>query len=161
MWFRLIMLSTGWLGDVTPILRMRGYMMRPAFKKCGRNFQIASGAIINWSSNVVIGDDVFVANYCWIQGIGGVELHDECMLGPFTVLATNNHTVVGGSYRHGSGKCEKISVGRGAWTGAHVVITAGVAIGSGTAIAAGAVVTKDVPSHSVASGIPALSKKVL
>jgi len=90
-----------------------------------------------------------------LQGIGGIVLGDEVMLGPYTVLATNNHTCKGGSYRFGAGSPAPIRIGRGCWTGAHVVVTAGVSIGDGTAVAAGAVVTHDVPSDVVAAGVPA------
>jgi acetyltransferase-like isoleucine patch superfamily enzyme len=44
---------------------------------------------------------------------------------------------------------------RGVWTGAHSVVTAGVSVGEGTAVAAAAVVTRDLPPHSVAAGVPA------
>lgn len=156
LWFRFVMLTTGWLPDFTPVLRFRGFLARPAFKKCGRNFQLASGTIINWSSNISIGHNVFIGNECWIQGVGQVVLEDETMLGPFTVLASNEHIRENGSYRFGHHRRKKMTVGKGSWTGAHVVITAGVNIGQGSAIGAGAVVVKDVPDNCVVGGVPAI-----
>lgn len=155
LWFRLIMLSTGWVPDFTPVMRLRGFLTKPAFKRCGQNFQIGSGTIINWSSSIEIGNDVFIANNCWIQGVGGVSLADEVMLGPFTVLASNNHTKRNGSYRFGPPSRGKITINRGSWTGAHVVVMADVTIGSGCAVAAGSVVTKDVENNCVVGGVPA------
>lgn len=154
-WFRFIMVATNWLPDFTSILKLRGFLLRPAFRKCGKNFQVASGTTINFSNMVEVGDNVFIANNCWIHGIGGIEIQNEVMLGPFTVLVTTNHTRFGNSWRFGKGKTSPIVLKRGIWTGAHVVITAGVTMGEGSAVAAGAVVTKDVLSDCIVGGIPA------
>ena len=77
------------------------------------------------------------------------------MLGPYTILASSNHTKRNGSYRQGAPEHLPIVLKRGSWTAAHVVVTAGVTIGAGSACAAGAVVTKDVPDNTVVGGIPA------
>ena len=149
------MAITSWMLDFTPVLRLRGFLLKPAFKKCGKNLQIASGTMINWSSNISIGNDVFIANNCWIQGVGEIELQDQVMLGPFTVLASNNHTRQNGSYRFGPPQRGRITIKRGTWIGAHSVITCGVSIGKGSAVAANAVVTKDVSDNCVVAGVPA------
>jgi len=70
---------------------LRGLLLKPCFKRCGRSFQICSRAMIVHASNVSIGDNVYIACGCWIQGVGGVTLEDEVMLGPFTVLASSDH----------------------------------------------------------------------
>ena len=154
-WFTFIVSATGFLPDVTAILKFRGFLVRWCFRSCGRNFQLASGVRILFTTRVDLGRDVYFAPGCWIQAVGGVAFGDEVMLGPYTVLATNNHTKVDGSYRFGEGNSEPIRFGNGAWTGAHAVITAGVTVGAGAAVAAGAVVTKDVPDHVVVGGVPA------
>jgi maltose O-acetyltransferase len=155
LWFRFIMVSTGWVPDFTPVLRFRGFLVRPAFKRCGRNFQIRSGTIVNWPSNVTIGKDVFIANYCWIQGVGGVVLEDMAVLSPFVVLASNHHTKKDGSYRFGVGQRGTITIGRGAWICSNAVITKGVTVGKGSAVGAGAVVVRDVPDNCLVGGVPA------
>jgi len=154
-WFVFIMKLTGGLPDFKFVMRARGWLLRPSFARCGRNFQICSGAMIVYGSNVSIGDDVYIAYGCWIQGVGGVTLEDQVMLGPYTVLASSNHLKKDGSYRFGGGEHKPIVMRKGSWTGAHVVITAGVEVGPGAACAAGAVVTKDVPPHAVVGGVPA------
>ncbi len=149
------MIATTWLPDFTPILRLRGFLTKPAFKKCGKNFQIASGTIINYTSQISIGNNVFIANNCWVQGIGEVVIEDEVMLGPFTVVASSNHTKQNGSYRYGTNERKKITMRHGCWTGAHAVLTAGVVIGKGSAVAANAVVTKNVQDNCIVGGVPA------
>jgi acetyltransferase-like isoleucine patch superfamily enzyme len=154
-WFRMVMSLTGWMPDFTPVLRLRGFLVRPCFLRCGRNLQIASGTIINFSSRISVGNDVFIANRCWIQGVGEIVLEDQAILGPGTVLASNNHTRKDGSFRFGPGTRGKITIGHGTWTGANAVITMGVTIGRGCAVGANAVVTKDVPDNCLVGGIPA------
>ncbi len=154
-WFFFVMKVTGWLPDFIPVMRFRGWLLRPCFQHCGRNFQICSHAMIVYTSNVSIGADVYIAYGSWVQGIGGVTFEDQVMLGPYTILASNDHTPVGGSFRFGHGRPAPIVMKRGSWTGGHVVVTAGVTVGAGSACAAGAVVTKDVPDGVIAGGVPA------
>jgi acetyltransferase-like isoleucine patch superfamily enzyme len=58
-------------------------------------------------------------------------------------------------------KYEKVVIGKNVWIGACSVILPGVTIGDGSVIAAGSVVTKDVPSHVMVAGVPAIIKKDL
>ncbi len=154
-WFFFIMAATGWLPDFKHIMRVRGFLVKCCFKRCGSDFQIASHAMIVHTSSVSIGDHVYIAYGSWIQGYGGVTLDDEVMLGPYTVLASSNHEKKDGSYRFGGGLGAPIHLCRGSWTGSHVVITAGVRVGPGAACAAGAVVTGDVDENAVVGGVPA------
>ena len=154
-WVTLVMAVTGAFPDNWPVLKARGWLVRWCFKSCGKNFWLASGVRILFPPRVEIGDDVYIAPGCWIQGAGGVKLGDEVMLGPFTCLATSNHEKRNGSYRWAAGRAEPIVLERGSWTGAHVVITAGVRLGTGSAAGAGAVVTADVPPHCTVGGVPA------
>ncbi len=154
-WFIFIMKLTGFLPDFTPVMRVRGFLLRPALRRCGRNFQICSHAMIVYTSNVSIGNDVYIAYGCWIQGLGGVTFEDQVMLGPYTILASSNHSQLEGSYRFGPAQHAPIVMRHGSWTGSHVTVTAGVTVGRGAACAAGAVVTKDVPDHAVVGGVPA------
>ena len=163
LWLYLVIALTGWLGDILPILRLRGKLSKFGFFRVGKNFQLANGSRFSYSAGIEIGNDVYIANYCWLQGSGGIELGDEVMLGPFTVIATNNHTKRGGSYRFGPPDRGRVVIGRGAWLGAHVTVTGGVSIGDGACVSAGSVVTSDVPAHSIVAGVPArvLSKSAV
>ncbi|MGD2111214.1 MAG: acyltransferase [Phycisphaerae bacterium] len=154
-WFAFVVAMTGFLPDVKPVLKLRGFLVRWCFRSCGRNFQVARRVEVLFSTRIDLGHDVYLAPGCWIQGVGGITLDDQVMLGPYTILATNNHTKQDGSYRFGEGSTAPITLKRGAWTGGHVVITAGMTVGAGAAVAAGAVVTKDVPDHVVVAGVPA------
>ena len=154
-WFTLVMCTTAVLSDVTIMLRFRGWLVRPCFRTCGKRFQIASGVRINYTTRMSVGDDVYIAPGCWINAHGGVTLEDQVMLGPYTVLVTTEHARTDGSYRFGRAESLPIHIGRGSWTAAHVVAIKGVRIGRGVLVAAGAVVTKDLPDDCLAGGVPA------
>ena len=155
LWFHFIALATCWLPDFRPIMRLRGFLLRPAFKKCGRNFQIARRVIINFPNRLEIGRDVYIAASCWLHAWGGIVIEDEVQLGPFAVLATGDHTRTAGSYRFGPSALAPIHLCRGSWIAAHGTVTKGVTIGCGALLAANSVATRDIPAYVIAGGVPA------
>jgi len=154
-WFVFIMRFTGLLPDFTIVNRLRGWLVRPCFKHCGRRFELCSGATFAFTSNIGIGNDVFVANGCWVHGLGGITIEDEVLLGPFTVLVSVSHTRRHGSFRRGELRPGPIILGRGCWTGAHVTVLPGRTVGPGTVVGAGSVVAHDLPAHALCAGVPA------
>ncbi|MBE7173864.1 MAG: acyltransferase [Williamsia sp.] len=104
---------------------------------------------------VKIGNHVFIGASNVI--IGPVTLHDHIMTAQNVIISGLNHGIssVSIAYRYQPCTVAEITIGEGCWIGANVVITAGVQIGAFSIIAAGSVVTKDVPSYSMAGGNPA------
>ena len=154
-WFHLVTLATSWLPDLRPVLRMRGFFLRPCFKFCGENLQVARGVTINFSNRVEIGHDVHIGTGCWIHGWGGVVIEDEVLLGPYSVLVTGDHTLKDGSYRHGPSSLAPIRLCHGSWVAAHAVVTKGVTLGRGALLAANSVATRNIPDFVIAAGVPA------
>lgn len=154
-WYNAVMLATAWLPDLRPVLQLRGFLARPAFKKCGANFQIAHGVLINFPNCLEIGRDVYFGPGSWIHAPGGIVVEDEVQLGPYVVLITGDHTLKNGSYRHGPGNRGPIRLCRGSWVAAHATVAKGVTVGRGALLAANAVAVKDVPDFCIAGGIPA------
>ena len=74
LWFHFIALATCWLPDLRPFLRLRGFVLRPAFKTCGRNFQMARRVTINFTNRLEIGSDVYIATGCWLNARGGIVI---------------------------------------------------------------------------------------
>jgi UDP-2-acetamido-3-amino-2,3-dideoxy-glucuronate N-acetyltransferase len=109
-----------------------------------------------FGQNVVAGPDVRVGNNCKIQNnvslFKGVELADGVFCGPSSVF-TNVLTPRAEVER--KDEFGKTPVGRGATIGANATIVCGNRIGAWAMIAAGAVVTKDVPDHALVAGVPA------
>lgn len=155
LWFHFIAVATCWLPDLRPVLRLRGFLLRPSFKSCGRNLQVARHVTVNFTNRVEIGGDVFIATGCWLQARGGIVLEDEVQLGPYAVLATGDHTQIDGSYRFGPSNLAPIHLCQGSWIAAHATVTKGVIIGRGALLAANSVATRDVPPFTMAGGVPA------
>jgi acetyltransferase-like isoleucine patch superfamily enzyme len=155
LWFHFISVATSWLPDLRPVLRFRGFLLRPSFKSCAGNLQVARNVTVNFTSRVEIGSDVFLGTGCWLHAGGGIVLEDEVQLGPYAVLVTGDHTQIEGSYRFGPRRLAPIHICRGSWVAAHATVTKGVIIGSGALIAANSVVTHNIPPMTIAGGVPA------
>lgn len=141
-------------------LSWRGWLARMALHRCGRNLKISSNVNIYNPQNMTVGDSVYIG-YCCYFGGGEIVLEDEVIIGPFVTVIAGNHSMRDGSYRFGPYKFGRIHVGRGTWLCANTVIVSDVTIGKGCLVAAGSVVTKDVPDYSVVGGVPAKLIKVV
>jgi maltose O-acetyltransferase len=155
LWFDFITAATSWLPDLRPVLWLRGFLLRPSFKCCGGNLQVARHVAINFTNRMEIGSDVLIATGCWLHAGGGIVLEDEVQLGPYAVLVTGDHTAMDGSYRFGPSHLAPIHICQGAWVAAHATVTKGVLIGRGALLAANSVATHDIPPFAMAGGVPA------
>ena len=106
-------------------------------------------------NNIHVGKN-FIANYnVTILDIAPVWIGDYVMIGPNTLIATVNHPLSPLGRRRHLGIAKPVSIGNDVWIGGNVTILPGVTIGDNVIIAAGAVVTKDIPDNCVVGGIPA------
>lgn len=154
-WIHFVISLTGWLPDFVPVLRLRGWLVGLALKRCGRDFQVACGVTFNFPQQIEIGEHVYLARGCWLHGSGGIVIEDEVQFGPYVVVITGDHGLENGSYRYGDGPRAPVRIGRGAWIAAHVTILRGVNVGAGALVAANAVANRDIPAFSIAGGVPA------
>ncbi|TZF81014.1 sugar O-acetyltransferase [Pedobacter sp. BS3] len=107
----------------------------------------------NFGRFIKIGKQVFINHACSFLDMGGITIEDQVMIGPKVNLITENHPLDPADRR--SMLCKPILIKRNAWIGAGVTILPGVTIGENAVVAAGAVVSKDVPANTVVGGIPA------
>jgi acetyltransferase-like isoleucine patch superfamily enzyme len=107
----------------------------------------------DFGKNITLGKRVFINSGCRFQDQGGVIIGDDCLIGHNTVLATLNHDL--DPARRADLIPAPIVIGRNVWIGANATILAGVTIGENSVVAAGSVVTKDVPADTVVVGAPA------
>jgi acetyltransferase-like isoleucine patch superfamily enzyme len=106
--------------------------------------------------NLVIGDDVDLALDVLITTSGGVTIGDRVLIGYRTQILSSNHVIEGRNPIFSSGHVKKqVSIANDVWVGAACIILPGVSVGEGAIIAAGSVVTKDVPPFSIVGGVPA------
>lgn len=104
-------------------------------------------------SPFVIGKDVFINRGAYIRPY--VTIGDRVNIGPFAKLITDTHEIGSAKRRAGKTVFPPIVIEDGAWIGAAATVIGGVTIGRGSIVAAGAVVTKDVPPNTVVAGVPA------
>ena len=115
----------------------------------GPNFQCDCG------KNIHVGRH-FIANFnVTILDIREVWIGDHCMIGPNTLITTVNHPLSPMKRRHHIGIAKPVIIGDDVWIGGNCTILPGVTIGHNVVVAAGAVVTKDVPDNCVVAGCPA------
>lgn len=98
-----------------------------------------------------IGDNVFINHSLDCMSSGGITIEDNVMIGPEVALMTANHDLKNLMVL----KCKPIVIKKGAWIGSGALILLGVTVGEGAVVAGGAVVTKDVPAHTIVGGCPA------
>lgn len=103
--------------------------------------------------NLIFGKQVFLNSGCKFQDQGGIFIGDGSLIGHNVVLATLNHSL--DPAHRGDLIPAPINIGKNVWIGSNATVLAGVSIGDGAVIAAGAVVTKDVPGKTIAGGVPA------
>lgn len=129
--------------------------IRKLFGSAGKNPNVLPGFICDNGRNIHVGDQ-FLANYhVTILDIREVNIGDNVMIGPGTLISTVNHPMLPSGRRRHLGIAKPVTIGNDVWIGGNVVIVPGVSIGNNCVIAAGAVVTKDVPDNSLVGGVPA------
>jgi acetyltransferase-like isoleucine patch superfamily enzyme len=101
-----------------------------------------------------IGRKVFINQCCTIYDMSGVDICDEVMVGPSVNIITSGHALKP-SERRAYVEASPIVIEKGVWIAAGATIIGGVTIGENSVIAAGSVVTKDIPANSLAAGVPA------
>lgn len=107
----------------------------------------------DFGKNITVGKGVFLNSGCRFQDQGGITIGEGSLIGHNVVLATLNHEM---DPRHRQDMHPApIVIGRHVWIGANATVCPGVTIGDGAIVAAGAVVTKDVPANTVVGGVPA------
>lgn len=117
--------------------------------KIGRNCTL--GQNVNVSNNVTVGNGCKIQNN--VSLYEGVELEDYVFCGPSCVFT--NDLTPRAKYPKGRSGYKKTRVCRGATIGANATVVCGHTIGAWAMVAAGAVVTKDVPAHALVAGVPA------
>lgn len=114
---------------------------------------------INYGKNLKIGKNVFINFDCTFLDLGGITIEDDVLIGPKVSLITENHPLAP-EQRQGL-ICNPILIKKNAWIGANATILPGVTIGENAIVAAGAVVSKNVPDNAIVGGIPAKMIKTI
>jgi len=104
--------------------------------------------------NTRVGRNVFINQNCTMYDLGGIDIGDDVMIGPNVSIITSGHPLAP-SQRRACVIAKPVVLGRNVWIAAGVTIIGGVTVGENSVVAAGSVVTRDVPADSLAAGNPA------
>jgi len=136
--------------------RIRTALARAAFEKCGRDVVVKRGAYFGTGSEIRIGDRSQIGENARIEH--DTVIGDDVMMGLEVLALSTRHAtsrtdipLIAQGYEERS----PVMIGNDVWVGGRAILLPGVRLGDHSIVAAGAVVTKDVPEWAVVAGVPA------
>jgi maltose O-acetyltransferase len=141
-----------WLGALSS--RLRGWLCRYLFDALGQGCVVEHGVEFGTGAGVVLRDRACLGVRAQVLGDGGLEVGRDAMMGPDVTIVTQDHRPSADGRFDGYERA-KVVIGDDAWIGTRAVILKGVRVGRSAIVAAGAVVTKDVPDFAIVGGVPA------
>jgi acetyltransferase-like isoleucine patch superfamily enzyme len=141
------------LNTADNVAEVREYLSNIIGKTIDESTTIFAPFYVNFGQFINLGKNIFINHACSFLDMGGITIEDDVLIGPRVNLTTENHPLTSSDRRALITK--PIMIKRRAWIGAGATILPGVTIGENAVIAAGAVVSKDVPANTVFGGIPA------
>jgi acetyltransferase-like isoleucine patch superfamily enzyme len=123
-------------------------------KPVGDSFRLIPPFYADYGLNIDVGRTVFIGYDCAFTGHAPIEIADEVMIAHKVNLITAGHPLEP-DQRRAYITAEPITIDQNVWIGASATVLPGVHIGAGSVVAAGAVVTHDVPPATLVAGVPA------
>jgi len=140
----------------TRLFGFKAHLLQLAGARLGENVRVCSSANILGSGDLVVGDDTWIGHQVLICTSSRVTIGRAVDIGPRVYIGTGTHEIDSdGARTAGAGINKDVVIADGVWLGVGSTVLPGVTIGEKSVIAAGAVVTEDVPPRVVAGGIPA------
>ena len=127
----------------------------------GRNVTLHNGSIFTSPERIFFGNDIYVGPEARFYADGGIRVEDNVVFSPRVTIYTSNHRFEGSGWLPYGPVTElgEVWVGPNSWIGAQSILLAGVRIGEGAVVAAGSVVTRNVPPLAVVAGNPAVVRR--
>lgn len=137
----------------------------------GRNAQISKGVQLTvWTGykesatvtpEIIVGDNCIIREFCHITAINSIRIGNNLLTGTNVLITDNSHGANSREEMNLNPSLRKpyskgpVVIGDNVWLSNNVCVMPGVTIGDGAVIGANSIVTHDVPSYSIAAGIPA------
>ena len=134
---------------------IRGFYYSKIFKSCGKKRPFINRQVVfSCPQNIECGSNVIINPQCYFAAKGGIILGDDVVLSAGAKILSSSLKVENGIIlrRHVH---KAVKLGNRVWIGAGAMVCPGVTIGENSIIAAGAVVTRDIPAYCIAAGVPA------
>ncbi len=128
--------------------------LNQALPHAGQGFWMEPPFWCDYGWNLTAGKNLYMNHGCVVLDAGGVTFGDNVQVGPLCGFHTSGHPLDAEERARGLEYTYPIRVGSGVWFGAGCQVMPGVTIGDGAVIAAGSVVTKDIPAGVLAAGVP-------
>lgn len=132
-------------------------------RRCGTNVAIFPNVYLYGIDRISMGNNISVHQMCYINASGGLTIGDNVSIAHGCSIISFNHTYndIDIPIKYNPLDFQPIVIEDDVWIGCGCRILAGVKIGCHSIVAAGSVVTKDVPPNSVVAGVPAKVIKTL
>ncbi len=135
-----------------PAHTIRQAWLRACGMRIGKQVALMRGAIIIRPDQISIGSNCIIGFNCFLGGEGGIQIGNNVNLASFCTILGGYHDINDPTFRS---VLNPVIVDDYVWIATRATITGGVRIGRGAVVAAGAVVTRDVPPFYVVGGVPA------
>ena len=146
--------------NINPLnLEERKKFIKKILGKTGENVQIESNFFCDYGYNTFVGENFYSNHNLVILDAAKVEFGDNVFVGPNCGFYTAGHPIDIETRNKGIEYAKPIKVGNNVWFGGNVCVMPGVTIGDNVTIGAGSVVTKNIPSNTIAYGNPCRIKK--
>jgi acetyltransferase-like isoleucine patch superfamily enzyme len=123
-------------------------------KKVDESFLLIPPFFTAGGNEIRVGRNVFVNQNCTFHDLGGLDIADDVMIGPNVSIITTSHPLEP-SQRRATTIGKPIVIERNVWIATGAIIVGGVTVGENSVVAAGSVVTRDVPPNTLVGGNPA------
>lgn len=133
----------------------REKLLRSLLGSCGARMHVNQPIRFDYGCNIHIGDDFFANFNLTILDEAEVRFGNKVFIGPNVSIYTACHPLDAERRDTGVEWAEPVTIGNSVWIGGGATILPGVCVGDGAVIAAGAVVTRDVPAGALVGGNPA------
>jgi len=144
----LLLFRSHWL----PIPALKVFLLRLFGAKVGKGVYIKPGVKVKYPWYLTIGNFCWLGEDLWIDNLAPVYIGSHVCLSQAAYLCTGNHDWTTPNMKLFR---RPIHLGEGSWIGARAVVCPGMAVGTGSVVAAGSVVTKSVPDWQIWGGNPA------
>lgn len=137
-------------------LEKKARILRELFAEAGENAYIQAPYYAMWGGrHVHLGKNVYINSNCTLIDDAHIYIGDGTMIAPNVTILTASHPLSPRLRAEGYGYNEPVTIGKNVWLASGVTVLPGVHIGDNAVIAAGSVVTKDIPPNVLAVGSPA------
>lgn len=151
-WVRVILMAIP--GEIGSLIRTS--LM--SIQTVGENVRILRGGWIDYPEKLKVGKKTQINRFCLINAGGGVEIGENVLIGPYTIIYSQNHNFSDRSIpiNRQSYTKKNVIIEDDVWLAARVMILPGIIVRKGTVVAAGAIVTKDTDPYAIMAGAPAV-----